>query len=63
VHDWGGANRYKERYGATLQVTPILRKSRFRVLEHARETAIRLRNLPRRLQRRRYERKIGAGYA
>ncbi|HEX5079756.1 MAG TPA: GNAT family N-acetyltransferase [Geminicoccaceae bacterium] len=63
VHDWAGANRYKERYGATIQVTPILRKSRFQVLEHARETMIKLRNLPRRLQRRRYDKKIGAGYA
>jgi hypothetical protein len=63
AHDWAGANRYKERYGATIQVTPILRKSRFGILEHAREAAIKLRNLPRRLQRKRYEKKIGAGYA
>jgi hypothetical protein len=63
AHDWAGANRYKERYGATLQVTPILRKSRFGVLEHAREAAIKLRNLPRRLARKRYERKVAAGYA
>jgi GNAT acetyltransferase-like protein len=63
AHDWAGANRYKERYGATIEVTPILRKSRFGLLEHAREAAIRLRNLPRRLARKRYERKIGAGYA
>ena len=63
AHDWAGANRYKERYGATIEVTPILRKSRFGILEHAREAAINLRNLPRRLARKRYERKIGAGYA
>jgi hypothetical protein len=63
THDWAGSNRYKERYGATLQVTPVLRKSRYQLLEYAREYAIRLRNLPRRLQRRRYDRKIGVGQA
>jgi hypothetical protein len=63
AHDWAGANRYKERYGATIEVTPVLRKSRFGILEHAREAAIKLRNLPRRLARKRYDRKIGAGYA
>jgi hypothetical protein len=63
AHDWAGGNKYKERYGARLQVNPILRKSRFGILEHAREAVIKLRNLPRRWQCKRYERKIGAGYA
>lgn len=59
THDWAGSNPYKERYGATIEVAPVLRKSRYRVIEHARETAIMLRNLPRRLRRKRYDRKIG----
>jgi Acetyltransferase (GNAT) domain len=63
AHDWAGANQYKERYGATLHVTPVLRKSRFGMLEYARKYAIKMRNLPRRLQRKRYDKKIGAGYA
>jgi lipid II:glycine glycyltransferase (peptidoglycan interpeptide bridge formation enzyme) len=63
AHDWAGANRYKERYGATIEVTPVLRKSRFGILEHAREAAIKLRKLPCRPARKRYEKKIGAGYA
>jgi hypothetical protein len=63
THDWDGCNKYKERYGATLHMTPVLRKSRFGLLEHAREVAIKVRNLPRRLARKRYDRKIGAGYA
>jgi hypothetical protein len=60
AHDWAGCNKYKERYGATIQVAPILRKSRFGMLEYAREYAIKMRNLPRRLRRKRYDRKIGA---
>jgi hypothetical protein len=63
IHDWAGGYRYKERYGATRQVIPVLRKSRFRVLEPAREVAIKIRNLPRRLRRNEYERKVGAGHA
>jgi hypothetical protein len=58
IHDWAGCNPYKERYGATLQVTPVLRKSRYGIIEHARERAIWLRNLPRRLRRQRYDKKI-----
>lgn len=42
-----------------MRVTPMLRKSRYEALEHAREGLIRLRNLPRRLKRRLYEKKIG----
>jgi hypothetical protein len=60
MHDWAGSNQYKARYGGTLQVTPVLRKSRFQMLDYAREYAIKLRNLPRRLQRKRYDKKIGA---
>ena len=60
THDWSGGYHYKQRYGCTIQVTPVLRKSRYRVLEHAREAAIKLRNLPRHLQRRRHQAKIAA---
>ncbi|MEM7021118.1 MAG: GNAT family N-acetyltransferase [Pseudomonadota bacterium] len=60
IHDWAGGNAYKERYGGTQHVAPVLRKSRFAAVEHAREWAIKARNLPRRLQRKRYDRKIGA---
>jgi Acetyltransferase (GNAT) domain len=59
LHDWGGADAYKDKYGCTIRVTPMLRKSRYEALEHAREGLIRLRNLPRRLKRRLYEKKIG----
>jgi hypothetical protein len=58
LHDWGGADAYKDKYGCTVRVTPTLRKSRFAALEHAREGLIRLRNLPRRLKRRLYEKKL-----
>ena len=42
---------------------PVLRKSRIQMLEYARAYAIKIRNLPRQLQRKRYEKKIGARYA
>jgi phage anti-repressor protein len=57
-HDWAGCNPYKERYGGTLRVTPMLRKSRYHMIEQAREYAILLRNLPRRWKRQRYDKKI-----
>jgi hypothetical protein len=60
THDWAGSNPYKARYGATPQVMPVLRKSRVQMLEYARACAIKIRNLPRQLQRKRYEKKIGA---
>lgn len=61
-HDWSGQNRYKERYGAALQTIRVLSKSRFEALEHARNIAVKIRNLPRRLRRRLYDRKIGAAH-
>jgi len=39
-------------------VTPMLRKSRYHMIEQAREYAILLRNLPRRWKRQRYDKKI-----
>ena len=58
VHDWGGADAYKEKYGCTVRVTPLFRKSRYRLLERARTTVLTLRALPRRLRQRGYQPKI-----
>jgi hypothetical protein len=57
-HDWGGANAYKAKYGVVPFTTMALRKSRFAVLQYARDLAERLYYLPRDLRRRRYDDKI-----
>ena len=58
THDWGGAAAYKEKYGCTVRVTPMFRKSRYRLLEHARATLLTLRSLPGKLRQRRYPQNV-----
>jgi hypothetical protein len=57
-HDWGGANAYKEKYGVVRYTTVALRRSRYAVLQHARDLAERLYYFPRKLRRRRYDAKV-----
>lgn len=60
-HDWGGANAYKEKYGVVPFSTLAFRKSRYKVLQLARDAAERAYYYPRQLRRRRYDARIGAG--
>jgi hypothetical protein len=57
-HDWGGANDYKAKYGVVPFTTLALRKSRYAVLQYARDLAERLYYFPRDLRRRRYDAKV-----
>jgi hypothetical protein len=57
-HDWGGANAYKAKYGVAPFSTLALRKSRYAVLQYARDLAERLYYFPRDLRRRRYDAKL-----
>jgi hypothetical protein len=60
-HDWGGANAYKAKYGVVPFTTLALRKSRYAVLQYARDLAERLYYFPRDLRRRRYDAKLAGG--
>jgi hypothetical protein len=57
-HDWGGANAYKTKYGVVPYTTVALRRSRYAMLQHARDLAERLYYFPRELRRRRYDAKV-----
>ena len=57
-HDWGGANPYKAKYGVVPYTTVALRRSRYAMLQHARDLAERLYYFPRELRRRRYDAKV-----
>jgi hypothetical protein len=57
-HDWGGANAYKAKYGVVPFTTLALRKSRYAVLQYARDLAEKLYYFPRDLRRRRYDAKV-----
>jgi hypothetical protein len=57
-HDWGGPNAYKTKYGVVPYTTVALRRSRYAVLQHARDLAERLYYFPRELRRRRYDTKV-----
>lgn len=59
-HDWGGANAYKAKYGVVPFETLAFRKSRFKVIQYARDTAEKIYYYPRQLRRRRYDEKISA---
>lgn len=58
-HDWGGANAYKAKYGVVPYTAVALRRSRYAILQHARDLAERLYYFPRELRRRRYDAKVG----
>jgi Acetyltransferase (GNAT) domain len=60
-HDWAGTNGYKEKYGVSTCSMVALRKSRFKFLQYARDTAERIYYYPRQVRRRRYDAKINAG--
>jgi hypothetical protein len=62
-HDWGGANAYKTKYGVVPFTTVALRRSRYAVLQHARDLAERLYYFPRELRRRRYDAKVTGAQA
>jgi hypothetical protein len=57
-HDWGGGNAYKAKYGVVPFTTLALRKSRYAVVQYARDLAERLYYFPRDLRRRRYDAKV-----
>ena len=57
-HDWGGPNAYKAKDGVVPFTTLALRKSRYGVLQYARDLAERLYYFPRDLRRRRYDAKV-----
>lgn len=57
-HDWGGANAYKAKYGVVPYTAVALRRSRYAMLQHARDLAERLYYFPRELRRRRYDAKV-----
>jgi hypothetical protein len=59
-HDWAGANDYKAKYGVRTYAMVALRKSRFKFIRYARDTAERIYYFPRRLRRKRYDAKIAA---
>ncbi|MGH6943351.1 MAG: GNAT family N-acetyltransferase, partial [Geminicoccaceae bacterium] len=59
-HDWGGGGAYKGKYGGTPFTLPAFRRSRYRFIQYARDTAERAYYLPRQIRRRRYDAKIGA---
>jgi hypothetical protein len=57
-HDWGGPNPYKAKYGVVPYTTVALRRSRYAMLQRARDLAERLYYFPRELRRRRYDAKV-----
>jgi hypothetical protein len=59
-HDWGGANAYKAKYGNVPFSMLAFRRSRYKMLQYARDVAERAFDYPRQLRRRRYDAKIGA---
>ena len=58
-HDWGGAARYKAKYGVEPFDVPAFRKARHRSIQFARDLAERAYYFPRKLKRRRHVRRIG----
>jgi hypothetical protein len=59
-HEWGGAGDYKAKYGGTPFTLPEFRKSRYRFIQLARDTAERAYYFPRKLKKNRYLAKIRA---
>lgn len=57
-HDWAGANPYKAKYGVETYTMVALRRSRYAILQHARDLAEKLYYFPRQLRRRRYDEKV-----
>lgn len=56
-HEWGGEGAFKARFRGTPFAIPAFRKSRYKFIQYARDTAVRAYYLPREL-RKRYEAKI-----
>jgi len=57
-HDWGGGGAFKARFGGTPFAIPAFRKSRYKLIQYARDAAEHAYYVPREL-RKLYEAKIG----
>jgi hypothetical protein len=60
LHDWGGRATYKSKYGVETFSVVAFRKSRFSVIQHARDLAEKLYYFPRHLRRNRYKAAVNA---
>jgi Acetyltransferase (GNAT) domain len=60
LHDWGGRATYKSKYGVETFNVVAFRKSRFSVIQYARDAAEKLYYFPRHLRRNRYKAAVNA---
>ncbi|HEX5077896.1 MAG TPA: GNAT family N-acetyltransferase [Geminicoccaceae bacterium] len=60
LHDWGGRATYKSKYGVSTFSVIAFRKSRFSVIQYARDVAEKIYYFPRHVRRARYKAAVNA---
>jgi hypothetical protein len=60
LHDWGGRATYKSKYGVSTFSVVAFRKSRFSVIQYARDAAEKIYYFPRHVRRARYKAAVNA---